>query len=122
MKSVDLRVVNGAVFSAPVYETHERGKNWFAVIDINPTMPGGLARDFVRTGRGECLYIVEQVTRFDAVEFGADYVTGAGRKYPKRWYGVVVEKQSELLRIVECKSGAEAVLLAKDMRSGVVTP
>jgi hypothetical protein len=49
-----LLIANGALLQAPVYETHPsgRGTNWLAVIDIDATSPGGLARRFMQTGKG----------------------------------------------------------------------
>jgi len=51
-------VRDGAMLSAPVYEGHKRGKNWMAIINPDPTAPGGVARTFVPRGRGEYYYIV----------------------------------------------------------------
>lgn len=109
-------VMNGAMLEAPVWETHERGSNWAAVIGVDPTKPGGLSRTFVERGRGVCLYTVDQVTVFDPMEFAGDYFTYAGSKRMTRWYGVVSEKNTEGLTFIPCKSGIEAILLARSLR------
>ena len=113
---VRLPIANNALLEAPKFETHKRGKNWMAVIDIDATAPVGLGRDFLPRGRGECLYIVEKVDVFDPIEFGADYMSGTGRKYTSRWYGIVVAKTDGVLLIEECETGAKAVLRAREAR------
>jgi len=110
-------LANGALLNAPVYESHYRGSNWLAVIDIDPTSPGGLSRRFMNRGKGECLYVVEQVGLFDAVEFAADYTTSFGNKKRDRWYGVVTAKTDDFLQVEKCESGAKAVLRAKQLRT-----
>ena len=116
-KVVTLTLANGALLGAPVYENHRRGSNWLAIIDIDATMPGGLARRFMNHGKGECMYVVEQVGLFDAVEFAADYTTSYGDKRRERWYGVVTAKTDDFLQVEQCGSGAKAVLRAKELRT-----
>jgi hypothetical protein len=84
-----LGVEAGALTEVPVYESHKRGKNWLAVIQIDPTAPGGLRRTFQRRAYGDYFYMIDGLARGMAVEFGADYYTGVGRKHATRWYGVV---------------------------------
>jgi len=114
---VRMTVANGALLEVPVFERHQRGKNWMAVIDIDGTCPGGLSRRFIDRGRGECFYLIEQVALFDPIEFGADYMTSTGRKYNKRWLGVVVAKTDDYLLVEPCTSGKNAVLLSKAKRT-----
>lgn len=116
-KRYRLRIANGALLEAPVYEGHRRGKNWLAIIDVDGTAPGGLSRRFLPTARGECLYMVEQMGLFDPVEFAGDYITGVGTKKPNRWYGVVIAKTDDFIDVEEAPSGAQAVLLAKAKRT-----
>ncbi len=111
-----LLVANGALLQAPIFETHSRGSNWLALIDVDMSQPGGLSRRFMNRGRGECLYDVEQVGLFDAVEFGADYTTSMGSKKRHRMYGVVVGKTDGMLAIEEAASGAKAVVRSKEAR------
>lgn len=111
-----MAVANGALLEVPVFETNHRGKNWMAIIDIDGTCPGGLSRRFIDRGRGECYYLIEQVALFDPVEFGADYVTTTGKKYNKRWFGVVTAKTEDYLLVEQCASGKNAVLLSKARR------
>lgn len=112
-----LTCANGALLEVPVFETHFRGTNWLAVIDIDGTMPGGLARRFIDRGKGACYYLTEKLALFDAVEFGADYTTGVGTKKPKRWYGVIVAMTDDALFVEKVEDGATAVLLAKKKRT-----
>jgi hypothetical protein len=114
---VRMTVANGALLEVPVFEKHQRGKNWMAVIDIDGTCPGGLSRKFIDRGRGECFYLIEQVTLFDSIEFGADYITSMGKKWNKRWFGVVVAKTDDYLLAEQCTSGKNAVLLSKAKRT-----
>lgn len=112
-----LSVANHALLESPIYESHDRGRNWLAVIDVSPTMPSGLSRQWMPQGRGECFYIIEQLKLFDPVEFGADYVTVGGRKHYKRLYGVVVAITDGYIRVEECETGAKAVIRAKEART-----
>lgn len=113
---VHLVCANGALLEVPVYEQHARGTNYLAIIDIDPSMPAGLARIFSKKGRGACLYIIDQMTQFDALEFAADYTTSVGTKQRHRWYGVVIDKRPDELVLKPCTTGADAVLLAKRLR------
>lgn len=112
-----LILANGALLEAPIFETHTRGSNWLALIDIDAGCPGGLERRFVNRGKGECLYVVEQIGLFDAVEFAADYTTGYGTKRRDRWYGVVTAKTDDFLQVEKAGSGAKAVLRSKKLRT-----
>jgi hypothetical protein len=118
-KIFKLLVANGALLQAPVHETHFRGSNWLAIIDVDASCPGGLSRRFVNRGRGECLYDIEQVNCFDSIEFGADYTTSLGSKKRLRWHGIVAAKTEGFLLVEECQSGAKAVLRAKEARQNV---
>lgn len=116
-KTVKCLVANGALLQAPAYETHYRGSNWLAVIDIEPTLTGGLSRRWANRGKGQCLYLVEQIALFDPVEFGADYTTQYGNKKRSRWYGVVVQRSDDFLVFEQCETGADAVLRSKALRA-----
>jgi hypothetical protein len=118
-KVFKLTVANGALLQAPVFEQHQRGSNWLAIIDVDATMPGGLSRRFLNRGRGECLYDIEQLALFDAVEFGADYTTSMGRKNKLRWHGIVTAKTDGYILVEESKTGATAVIRAKEARTSV---
>lgn len=111
-----LTIVNGSLLEAPCYETHHRGTNWLALIDVDSTSPGGLSRRFMNRGKGECLYDVEPVGIFDAVEFGADYTTSVGKRKRLRWFGVVVARTHEFMLVEQSESGARAVLRARKAR------
>ena len=116
-KEVRLRVANGALLDIPVHEKSKRGKNWMAVIDIDPTMPGGLARRWINRGRGDCYYVIDQLALFDAVEIAADFTNYNGSKtFPTRWFGVVVARTDDYIIVEEFKRGVDAVLAAKEKR------
>ena len=112
-----LILANGALLEAPIFEAHVRGSNWLAIIDIDATCPGGLERRFTNRGKGDCLYVVEQIGLFDAVEFAADYTTSYGKKRRDRWYGVVTAKTDDFLQVEKADSGAKAVLRSKKLRT-----
>ncbi len=112
-------VLAGGIVSAPIYETHHRGKNWAAIIQANPTSPGGIDRVWLPRGRGEFLYMVGRLDRFDAVEFGADYVTMMGNKHPKRWFGVVRVLTGNQIEIEEVGSAVTALLRSIELRAVV---
>ena len=117
MSEVRLACANGALLAVPAWENHARGSNWLAVVDINGLLPGGLSRKWLPRAKGECFYLVSDLALFDAVEFGADYTTGVGKKKPNRWYGVVIAKTDDLLVLQEADTGAAAVMLAKSHRT-----
>lgn len=102
-------VEHGALREAPVWETHKRGKNWWAKISINPKAPGGLDRVFAETAKGDFLYIIpEWCTPGCPVEFGADYISARGKKTYCRWYGVIRHVTEHSISIQPCKTAKEA--------------
>lgn len=107
---------NNALLQAPVWEDHHRGTNYLAVIDIDGASPGGLARRFLSKGKGDVLYMIDQLAAFDAVEFAADYTTGVGKRKRERWHGVVHAKEHTRLVLQPFETGALAVLRAKELR------
>lgn len=113
---VRIRVVAGGISEAPVWEAHKRGKNWAAIIGADPRMPGGLSRRFLERGRGDFLYMLGDLSLFDAVEFAGDYVSWGGGVSQNRWHGVVVTKTDDALELRRCKRGIDAVILSSEMR------
>ena len=107
------KIEDGAMVEAPVYETHQRGKNWMATIEADPAAPGGLAREFVKSGRGRYLYIVGPEVVGKAVEIAADYTSSGGKRHPKRWYGVVRSVTDSEITIEECETSAAAIAAAR---------
>jgi hypothetical protein len=99
MESVSFAVELGALKEVPVYESHKRGKNWLAVIEKDPTAPGGLKRSFQPSAKGEYHYMINGLSRNDVVEFGADYYTSNGGKRTARWYGVVTDVTEDHIAI-----------------------
>jgi hypothetical protein len=114
---VRLASASGVLLEVPIYENHYRGTNYLAIIEINPAMPGGLARRWVDKGRGDCLYITEKLAVFDAVEFAADYTTSVGRRNRERFYGVIVEKTETQLAIQPFPTGVKAIIAAAGARA-----
>lgn len=121
-----LRVEDGALVSVPpdCWESHSRGKNWLAIISSNPSQPGGLEREFQPKAKGDYYYLTSGLAAGQALEFGADYYSGSGRKSSRRWYGVVVAirtlprfggaegETAEYLILREAASGKAASLMA----------
>jgi hypothetical protein len=116
-----LPCVNNALLSVPVWE-ERRAKNWLAVINVDGTKPGGLDRRWMPRARGECFYMVEQLSLFDPVEFGADRLAWSGNQVQNRWYGVVVEKTDSYLLVEPVESGAQAVVISRERKAGVPRP
>lgn len=115
----ELAIINGVLFQAPIYDSSSRGINFLAIIDVDGTQPGGLSRRWASRVRGDGLYAVEQIGALDAVEFAADrapYVSG-GNRARNRWFGVIVEKTAEKMRVEKCKSGPAAVLRSRELRA-----
>ncbi len=116
-----LTVADGALASVPrgCWETHKRGKNWLAVIQVDPSKPGGLDRAFAAKARGDSYYMLPTLEVGAAVEFGADYYSGGGSKNAKRWYGFYIRKFTAMnvaateektwVVLRECKTGKAAV-------------
>jgi hypothetical protein len=107
------KIEDGAMVEAPVYETHQRGKNWMAIIEADPAAPGGLAREFVKRGRGRYLYIVGPEVVGKAVEIAADYTSSGGKRHPKRWYGVIRSVTDSEIAIEEYETSAAAIMAAR---------
>lgn len=107
---IALGIEDGALTQVPggCWESHRRGKNWFATITPCPSSPGGLARDFATKAHGDSYYMLPSLSAGDAVEFGADYYTGGGRKNASRWYGYVVRVEPTYLVLCECSTGKAA--------------
>lgn len=109
-----LAVDHRALREAPVYETHKRGRNWMAQIGIDPTCPGGLSRQFAHRARGDYLYLIEEwMQPHVAVEFGADYYTGSGKKHQVRWYGVIRSVTETSMEVEQNSTALDAVRLSE---------
>jgi hypothetical protein len=117
---IAIRIEAGALTDVPddCWQTHKRGKNWLAMISVDPSSPGGLSRNFAAKAKGEFFYLLPDLSPGDPVEFGADYYSGSGRKSPTRWYGFVVkivhatrlfsEGEADYLVLRECGTGKGA--------------
>lgn len=110
MDEISLKISLGALIEVPKFEYHTRGKNWLAIISLDPDSPGGLARKFIKRARGESYYyFVDQLKVGDPIEFGADYYTTGNNKRSDRAYYVVLEKTDEFLRIKKFDTAKQAV-------------
>lgn len=107
------KIENSALLDAPIYEAHQRGKNWMAVITCDPASPGGYARKFCKRGNGAYFYIVDSSVVGKAVEFGGDYYSSSGRKNTHRYYGVVLSLTETEIQIQKYESGRQACKAAE---------
>lgn len=82
-----------------VYETHNRGKNWVAVVEADRNAPGGLARDFLGRGRGEKVE-ADEIEAGDQLEVAGDYYTMKGRKSPSRSYVRVLAVEDDRMLVI----------------------
>jgi hypothetical protein len=113
----DFAIEDGALTAVPRWVDHRRcpstyrsrGKNWLAIITADPAQPGGLGRSFADKAKGSSYYIVPELVVGQAVEFGADYYSGGGRRRPERWYGYVVRLTDSLLVLHRCDTGKAAI-------------
>jgi len=112
---IELDIEDGALTQVPpkCWESHSRGKNWLAIISVDPSKPGGLDRDFAAKAHGDSYYLAPDWSIGDAVEFGADYYSGGGRKSPTRWYGFVLRILDESVILRKCDGGKDAVKAGK---------
>jgi hypothetical protein len=113
-----LHVELNALTSVPVFEKHQRGKNWLAEIKLDPKSPGGIARRFFPRCRGDYYYEIRSLAgRMAPVEFGADYYTSSGKKVPKRAYGVLKWDGGEEAEFIQTETARQAIELYDKMRS-----
>jgi len=108
-----LGIEAGALIEVPCWESHRRGRNWFATITgKDPRAPGGFARAFHNRARGEFFYLIDDVQEGDAIEFGGDYYTGSGKSVRDRVHGVVRSITDSEIVIERAKGPAGALKLA----------
>lgn len=118
---MELTVKNGALTEAPIYENHKRGKNWMAVIEPDPTSPGGISRAFQQRANGEYFYMLGNLEPGDAVEFGADYISSSGKRSSSRWYGVVISLSDNTVAIEKCENTVDLWALRTSVRASLET-
>lgn len=120
---IDIRLEKGALCSAPCWENHQRGKNWFAIIDVDPSSPGGLSREFATKAKGSYYYLLpNNLQQGDAVEFGADYYSSRGKKSTERWYGYVKEIRDDVLILTKSATGKKACQEAQAYLDSLTQP
>lgn len=113
-KLVAFAVREGAFVEVPVYTAHRRARNWAAIVKPNPRAPGGLDRRFLERARGRYYYMIEGLEPGQVIEFGADYYSYSGRRYPERWYGVVVSVAHDRVVFRPAKTQDEAFKFAEE--------
>ncbi len=116
---VQLKVESHALIEAPVFESHQRGRNWLARISVDPSSPGGMGREFLPRARGDFLYTVEALELYDAVEFGADYYSQSNNVTRKRWHGVVMGISEGMITLEKCATGAKAIRRAREAKENI---
>jgi len=114
MEEIKLEIKDGALFEVPIYEENKRGKNWMAIITPDPKSPGGLARKFCNKANGVYYYMIDGLEVGNAVEFGADYYTGSGRKQAGRWYGIIKTITDDEMILIHCSNSSEAIKISKE--------
>lgn len=119
---VKLRIITDFLIDAPVYTEKYGGRgNWLARITLDAMAPGGLDRKFCERGKGACLYIIDELQLFDAVEFAADTTApGSPRKRRERWFGVVVAKTDGYILVERWEKPASAILRSQSARTNPV--
>lgn len=95
-----LRIQNSGMIDVYIYDSHARAKNWAAIVEVEPTKPGGLKRFFFDYGRGVVRHIVpERLQCGDIVEFAADYASSTGKKSVNRAYCVITSLSKDAMGI-----------------------
>lgn len=85
-----LRIIRRGLIDVLAWDTHERGRNWAAIVEIDPLMPGGIRRVWFERGSGHAKYIIpEQLLVGHVIEFGADYFSWRGKRKRERIYAAV---------------------------------
>jgi len=100
---------------APVYTKHKRGRNWCAIIHEDPTAPRGIGRVFLKGSRGGRFYGKENFRVGQVLEFGADYISASGNRYPERIYAVVINISEEEITVEEFKTPKKAIRFAESI-------
>lgn len=103
------KISMGCMVDAPIFESHKRGKNWFAVIYKSPDSPGGLGRSFQEKAKGEYFYHIQGLEVNDPIEFGADYYSCGGNPHRKRWFGVIKKITEKSITIKPYDTGIQAI-------------
>jgi len=125
VKTVTLGIFQGALTEVPnnCYRDHSRGKNWLAVIEMDPKSPGGLERIFCTRANGDYFYFTDKLAVGQVVEFGADYYSGSGRRSPTRKYFVVaaISENGLTLKYTDDSDKVAAFELAEQLKVQVAS-
>ena len=72
--------IEESVIESPVYESHKRGKNWFAVLEGKNSVDMSMSFQKMRGKLCSCVNLKPGM----AVEFGGDYISTGGYRQPDR--------------------------------------
>jgi len=122
--AINIPISHGALTESPKWEDHQRGKNWWAKIAIDPTAPGGLKRNFADKARGDSFfYLVPSWCKPGVpVEFAGDYISGRGARRQDRMWGIITEVHADHLILMPCKNARTAVKDAESFQACLVDP
>jgi len=106
--TVELKAENGYLLEALAYSrseySREENKNWLAVVqDVDPEIPSGIERVFLKEGNGKYYYSIRELKVGDVIEFGADtYNELYDTTDYYRHYAVVLDVTDEYLKLATC--------------------
>lgn len=113
MKPKKLRIINKCLIDVLAWMPHHRGHNWVARAEMAPTLPGGIKRRFFNRASGKTgakVIIPDDLEKGEIIEFGADYVSGGGRRETNRVYAVVLAVSATELYVKPYEQIVEAAL------------
>ena len=101
----------------PLYTDDKRYKNWCALVQLDPTAPGGFEREFLDRSQAEGFFynLPNRSIKGRVLEFASDlqYRTGT-RKMNREYYLVIQQSETELLlKKIGSKKAAQTLLLKK---------
>lgn len=104
-KTVKFEYIETDAITTPIYETHKRGKNWLAILNGKNSVH--VEMDFLRMSYRTV--DTSDLKIGDAIEVGADYISGGGIRNPcRKWY-VVKNIDSTGIECIPCTSRADAM-------------
>ena len=108
---IEIKVAQGAILGAPIYEINKGKRNWMAIITENEDAPGHFGRRFLEHGERKCYYVINALKVGDPIEFGADWEDPENenkQRVRRRWYGVVKAITIDKLTLIRTSGPEEA--------------